>query len=72
MSYSMGQTNSEKEFILKVTEEGYQEGLKEGWTDEDLLPHGEHKFRRVSPARIRSNFSRASGKQKVARRETSG
>ncbi len=50
----MTQTNSEQEFILKVTEEDYQEGLKKGWTDEDMLPPGEHKFRRVSPNRVRS------------------
>lgn len=50
----MTQTNSEQEFILKVTEEDYQEGLKKGWTDEDMLPPGEHKFRRVSPDRVRS------------------
>lgn len=51
----MTQTNSEQEFILNVTEEDYQEGLKEGWTDEDMLPPGEHKFRRVSPDRVYSN-----------------
>ena len=68
----MTQTDSEQEFILKVTEEDYQEGLKKGWTDKDMLPPGEHKFRRVLPARIRSNSSRASGKQKVTRRFTSG
>jgi flavin reductase (DIM6/NTAB) family NADH-FMN oxidoreductase RutF len=50
----MTQTNSEQEFILNVTEEDYQEGLKKGWTDEDMPP-GEHKFRRVSPDRVYSN-----------------
>lgn len=50
----MTQTNSEQEFILEVTEEDYQEGLKKGWTEEDMLPPGEHKFRRVSPDRVRS------------------
>lgn len=49
----MSLTDSEREFILKVTEEDYQEGLKKGWTDEDMLPPGEHKFRRVSPDRVR-------------------
>ena len=49
----MTQTDSEQEFILKVTEEDYQEGLKRGWTDEDMLPPGEHKFRRVSHDRVR-------------------
>jgi uncharacterized protein (DUF4415 family) len=50
----MTQTNSEREFILELTEEDYAEGLKKGWTDEDMLPPGEHKFRRVSPDRVRA------------------
>ena len=49
----MTQTDSEQEFILKVTDEDFQEGLKKGWTDEDMLSPGEHKFRRVSPDRVR-------------------
>jgi uncharacterized protein (DUF4415 family) len=49
----MTQTDSEQEFILKVSDEDYQDGLKKGWTDEDMLPPGEHKFRRVSPDRVR-------------------
>jgi hypothetical protein len=51
----MTQTYSEQEFILKITEEDYQGGLKRGWNDEDMLPPGEHKFRRVSPDRLYSN-----------------
>ena len=50
----MTQTDSEQEYILKVTEEDYQEGLEKGWTEEDMLQPGEHKFRRVSPDRVRS------------------
>lgn len=45
-------SENQKEFILEVTEEEYQEGLKKGWTDEDMLPVGKHKFRRVSPERL--------------------
>jgi hypothetical protein len=67
----MMQPNPEQEFILKITEEDYQQGLKKGWTDEDMLPLGEHKFRHVLPEGIRSNSSRDSGKNKVAKRETS-
>lgn len=40
-----------KEFILEVTED-YQEGLRKGWTEDDMLPVGKHKFRRVSPERL--------------------
>jgi hypothetical protein len=40
-----------KEFILEVTEEDYQEGLRKGWTEDDMLPVGKHKFRRVLPER---------------------
>lgn len=40
-----------KEFILEVTEEDYQSGLRKGWTEDDMLPVGKHKFRRVSPER---------------------
>lgn len=42
----------QKEFILEVTEEDYQEGLRKGWTDDDMLPVGKHKFRRVPPERL--------------------
>ena len=31
---------------LVVTEEDYQEGLKRGWTDDDMLKPGRYKFRR--------------------------
>ncbi|MDQ4120712.1 MAG: hypothetical protein M3209_04610 [Acidobacteriota bacterium] len=48
----MTQINSGKEFILKVTEEDYREGVKKGWTDEDMLSPGEHRFRHVSSDRV--------------------
>lgn len=44
-------SNEQKEFILEVTEEDYQEGLQKGWTDDDMLSVGKHKFRRVPPER---------------------
>lgn len=45
-------SEKQKEFILEVTEEDYQEGLRKGWTEDDMLPVGKHKFRRVSPERL--------------------
>ncbi len=36
----------DKEFTFVQTEEEYQKGLAKGWTDEDMLPPGIHKFRR--------------------------
>ena len=33
---------------LVVTEEDYQEGLKRGWTDDDMLKPGRYKFRRAN------------------------
>ena len=35
-----------EEIELVVTEEDYQEGLKRGWTDDDMLKPGRYKFRR--------------------------
>ena len=35
-----------KEIELVVTEEDYQEGLKRGWTDDDMLKPGRYKFTR--------------------------
>ena len=31
---------------LVITEEDYQEGLKRGWTDDDMLKPGRYKMRR--------------------------
>jgi uncharacterized protein (DUF4415 family) len=36
----------DKEFTFVQTEEEYQKGLAKGWTDEDMLRPGTHKFRR--------------------------
>ncbi len=48
----MNQTNKDKKFILKITEEDYQEGLAKGWTDDDMLPVGKHEFRRATRFRV--------------------
>jgi uncharacterized protein (DUF4415 family) len=36
----------DKEFTFVQTEEEYQKGLAKGWTDDDMLRPGVHKFRR--------------------------
>lgn len=35
-----------EEVELVVTEEDYEEGLKRGWTDDDMLKPGRYKMRR--------------------------
>ncbi|HEX7956027.1 MAG TPA: hypothetical protein VF508_03740 [Pyrinomonadaceae bacterium] len=37
-----------EEFELVVTEEDYEEGLKRGWTDDDMLKPGRYKFKRAN------------------------
>jgi hypothetical protein len=37
-----------QELELVVTEEDYKEGLKRGWTDDDMLKPGRYKFTRGS------------------------
>jgi hypothetical protein len=39
------ETKSE-EVILEVTEKDYAEGLKRGWTDDDMLKPGRYKMKR--------------------------
>ncbi|MCA1816824.1 MAG: hypothetical protein LC746_10530 [Acidobacteria bacterium] len=34
------------EIILEVTQKDYEEGLKRGWTDDDMLKPGRYKLRR--------------------------
>jgi len=41
----------DKELVLEISEQDYQDGLKRGWTDDDMLKPGRHIFRRVSPER---------------------
>ena len=35
------------EVELVVTEEDYQEGLRRGWTDDDMLKPGRYKLKRL-------------------------
>ncbi len=37
-----------KEVELVVTEEDYQEGLRRGWTDDDMLKPGRYKLKRLN------------------------
>ena len=39
------QTETE-ELILEVTQQDYEEGLKRGWTDDDMLKPGRYKMKR--------------------------
>lgn len=39
-------TKKDKEVIYEMTQEEYDEGLAKGWTEEEMLPVGTHKFRR--------------------------
>jgi hypothetical protein len=34
------------EVILEVTQKDYEEGLKRGWTDDDMLKPGRYKLKR--------------------------
>ena len=40
-------TAAPKEVELIVTEEDYQEGLRRGWTDDDMLKPGRYKLKRL-------------------------
>jgi hypothetical protein len=35
-----------EEIILEVTQQDYEEGLKRGWTDDDMLKPGRYKMKR--------------------------
>ena len=37
-----------KEIVLEVTHEDYEEGLKRGWTDDDMRKPGRYKMKRGS------------------------
>jgi hypothetical protein len=37
-----------EELILEVTQQDYEEGLKRGWTDDDMLKPGRYKMKRGS------------------------
>jgi hypothetical protein len=36
----------DEEVVLEVTQEDYEEGLKRGWTDDDMLKPGRYKMKR--------------------------
>jgi hypothetical protein len=36
----------DEEVVLVVTQEEYEEGLKRGWTDDDMLKPGRYKMKR--------------------------
>jgi hypothetical protein len=36
----------DEELVLEVTQEDYEEGLKRGWTDDDMLKPGRYKMKR--------------------------
>jgi hypothetical protein len=35
-----------EEIILEVTQQDYEEGLKRGWTEDDMLKPGRYKMKR--------------------------
>jgi hypothetical protein len=39
-------TQTEEEVMLEVTQKDYEEGLKRGWTDDDMLKPGRYKMKR--------------------------
>lgn len=39
---------NEKELTYEVTQEDYEDGLKKGWTDDDMLKPGIYKVRRAT------------------------
>lgn len=41
-------SKTDKELILEVTQEEYDEAMKKGWTDDDIQKPGKYKFRRTT------------------------
>ena len=41
-------SKTDKELILEVTQEEYDEAMKKGWTDDDIQKPGKHSFRRTA------------------------
>ena len=41
-------SKTDKELILEVTQEEYDEAMKKGWTDDDIQKPGKHRFRRTA------------------------
>jgi hypothetical protein len=42
-----GPATAPKEVELVVTEEDYREGLRRGWTDDEMLKPGRYKLKRL-------------------------
>jgi uncharacterized protein (DUF4415 family) len=40
-------SKTDKDLILEVTQEEYDEAMKKGWTDDDIQKPGKYKFRRT-------------------------
>lgn len=41
-------SKTDKELILEVTQEEYDEAMAKGWDDDDIQKPGKHKFRRTT------------------------
>ena len=39
---------TDKELILEVTQEEYDEAMKKGWNDDDIQKPGKHRYRRTT------------------------
>ncbi|MEO8649536.1 MAG: BrnA antitoxin family protein [Acidobacteriota bacterium] len=40
------QTKTDKEIVFEMTQKEYDKGLAKGWTEDDMLPVGTHRFSR--------------------------
>ncbi len=41
-------SKTDKELILEVTQEEYDEAMKKGWNDDDIQKPGKHRYRRTT------------------------
>ncbi|MCW5959662.1 MAG: BrnA antitoxin family protein [Pyrinomonadaceae bacterium] len=41
-------SKTDKDLILEVTQEEYDEAMKKGWTDDDIQKPGKHHYRRTT------------------------
>ncbi|MGI9054332.1 MAG: BrnA antitoxin family protein [Pyrinomonadaceae bacterium] len=41
-------SKTDKDLILEVTQEEYDEAMKKGWTDDDIQKPGKHRYRRTT------------------------
>jgi hypothetical protein len=39
-------TQADDEVVLEITQKDYEDGLKRGWTDDDVLKLGRYKLKR--------------------------